>query len=125
MRRKRQCVYALSVRIHERVGTNIERVGVAIEFCKHRLDVLGAAHIEDGDFDAERAGRRLNIARLQEHERAIHVGENGQPSKARNNLAQQIESLADDIVSLNRQTSDVAARMREACDQSDGDGIAH
>jgi hypothetical protein len=67
----------------------------------------------------------LKIARLQEHERAIHVGENGQPSKARNNLAQQIESLADDIVSLNRQTSDVAARMREACDQSDGDGIAH
>ena len=87
-------------------------------------DVLSPPDVEREDLEAERAGRRLNLAQLQ---RGIGTGEIGKDSKSAqtgDNLAQELKSLAGSIGPLTRHAGNVAARSRQGRDEAAADRIA-
>ena len=56
-------------------------------------DVLRSPDFERGDFEAERAGRFLNLQHVQHGDRTAHIGHDRQPAKSGENLTQEFEAL--------------------------------
>ena len=50
-----------------------------------------------GDFEAERAGRRLNLAQLQHSAGGADVGHDRQPAETGDNFAQEFDALTGKI----------------------------
>jgi hypothetical protein len=65
---------------------------------------------------SERAG--LNLAHLQHGLGKANISYDCQPAKPGENLTQEFEPLAGKVGLLGRQSGDVAARLRQTCDQS-------
>src|SRR6516165_8897774 len=95
---------------------DVKRLCPTIERGEGRRDVLRSLNFERDSFKAELAGRRLSLLRLKHAERAPGIGQDCQPIKTGDGLAQQLESLRGDIDRLIRQAGNVAARPRETCD---------
>jgi hypothetical protein len=90
---------------------------------KAERDILGAPDFECIDLETERAGRRLSLAQLQYGERITDISQDRHSAETWNNLAQEFEPLASNIVRLKRQASDVAARSRQTGDQAVAHGV--
>src|SRR5262245_8981510 len=69
-------------------------------------------------FDAKLRSRGQDLARLLHSAGKSSIANDRQPAKARQRLAPQFETLADKVGRLDRQSSDIAARPREARDQT-------
>ncbi len=110
--------------INERVGTDIECVRAALERLEGGRDILRSPDFGCDDLKAERAGCCLNLAHLQHGDGTADIGQNRQSAKTGNNLAQNFEPLAGKIGLLDRQAGDVAARSRQARDQTGADRVA-
>src|SRR5580698_3427406 len=117
-RRQRQTADARLVADCERVGSDIESFDAAIESIEGGRDILGSPDFHSAGLDAERARRRLHLAHLQHDGRIARIGQYPETAEAGDNLAQEFETLAGAIRLLDRQSSDVAARSRQALDQA-------
>ncbi len=76
-----------------------------------------------GDLEAEVSSLNLNVAHFQHGRGIASIKQNCQPAQTRDNLTQEFEPLAVGIVLLDRQPSDVTARMRKARDEADANRI--
>ena len=65
-------------------------------------DILHTPNFHHGHREAERAGRRLNLAQIQQGDRIAGIGQNRQPAKRRDNPAQKLELFAGKIALLER-----------------------
>src|SRR5580704_16565026 len=117
-RRQRQTADARLVADCERVGSDIKSFDAAIESFEGGRDILGSPDFHSGGLDAERARRRLHLAHLQHDGRIARIGQYPETAEAGDNLAQESETLSGAIRLLDRQSSDVAARSRQAHDQA-------
>ena len=108
---------------NERIDHNIKCVRLALERLEGGRDILRSPDFECGDFEAERAGRGLDLAHLQHGCGIADIGHDRQPAEAGDNLAQEFEPLAGKIGRLDRQSGDVAARSRQTCDQAAADRV--
>ena len=109
--------------IYERVATDIKCIRAALERLEGGRDILRSPNFECRDFEAERAGRCLNLAHLQHGGGIANIGHDRQSAKTGDNLAQEFESLASKIGELDRQAGDVAARSRQTSDQAAADRV--
>jgi hypothetical protein len=71
-----------------------------------------------GQKDAERARGCLHIAHLQRRAGVADIGEDGEPPKTGNNIAQNFQSLGGEIVGLQRKAGHIAAPSGKACDKA-------
>ena len=69
-------------------------------------------------FEAEHACCGLDLAHLQHDEGIADIAQYSQPAKTGDNLSQEFKSLAGKLGRLLRQSSDVAAWSRQACDEA-------
>ena len=104
-------------------ATDIKCLRAALERLEGGRDILRSPDFECGDFEAERAGRCLNLAHLQHGAGIADIGHDRQPAETGDNLAQEFESLASKIGLLERQAGDVAARSRQTRDQAGADRV--
>jgi hypothetical protein len=63
------------------------------EGLERRSNIFEAPSFECDDIEAERLGRRLNLAHLQSADGITDIGQDGQPAHTGNNRAQEFESL--------------------------------
>ena len=112
------------LRVHERVANDIECVRAALERVEGGRDILRAPDFDACDLEAERAGRRLDLAHLRHGAGIAGIGQDRQPAQTGDNLAQDFEAFAGEIGRLVRQAGDVAARSRQARDQTGADRVA-
>ena len=75
-------------------------------------DILRSPYFKLGDFEAEGAGRNLDLSHLQHGLGKTDVRQDRHPAQIGTNLAQKFEPLAGEIVPLIRYSSDVTARSR-------------
>ena len=59
----------------ERIGRNVKRVRATIECSERGRDIVGSAHLQGHDLDAERVGRCLNRFDLALHHGIALVGQ--------------------------------------------------
>ena len=88
-------------------------------------DIFCSANFECIDFNIERAGGRLSLAQLQHAEGIIDIRHDRYSAKTWNNLAQNFDPLAGNIVGHARQAGDVAAGPDQAGDNAIGHGVPH
>ena len=67
--------------VHKRVGTDIKCICAALERLEGGRDVLGSPDFRCDDLEAERAGRRLNLAHLQHGVGIADIGQDRQPAE--------------------------------------------
>ena len=75
-------------------------------------DILRLPDFEREDFETERAGRRLNLARLQYGIGKADIDHDRQTAETGDDLAQKFEPLARQVSRQHRPAGDVAARSR-------------
>jgi hypothetical protein len=102
--------------VHERVVTDIERFHAAFKRVKCGCDVLGAKDFRCDRFEAKRAGRCLSLAHIQCGGGIAAIGHDSQTAQTRDNVAQQLKSLAGSVGLLQRQASGIAARSCKGLD---------
>jgi len=73
--------------------------------------------------EAERTGRCLSLTHLQHSGGIFHIANDRQPADIRENLAQNLESLADEVGGLNGQAGDIAARLCQRGDHAAPDWV--
>ena len=100
------------------VQTDIERIRAALERLEGGRDILPSPDFQRDDFEAEGAGRRLNLAHFQYGEAISNIAQDRQAAQARDHLAQDFKALGSQIGSLTRQSSGVAARSRQTGDKA-------
>ena len=114
---------ARAVGDNECIAHDVKCVRLGLERLEGGSDILRSPDFEWRDFEAERASRGLNLAHLQHGLGIANICHDCQPAEPGDNLAQKFESLAGKIGRLDRQSSDVAARSRQTCDQAAADRI--
>src|SRR6516165_606628 len=96
-------------------------------YCLERLErgcnILGSPDFEWRDFDAKPASHGLNLGHLQHALGKVSISYDCQPAEPGENLTQEFETLAGNIGRLSRQSSDVAAWSRQACDYACADRV--
>ena len=107
----------------ECIAHDVKCVRLGLERLEGGSDILRSPDFEWRDFEAERASRSLNLAHLQHGLGKANIGHDCQPAEPGDNLAQEFKSLAGKIGLLDRQSSDVAARSRQTCDQAAADRV--
>ena len=75
------------------------------------------------DYEAERASHSLNLVFLSHGCGVAGVKQDPQPAKFGNDVTQKFEPLASSIGRLDRDSSDIPARVREARDEADANWI--
>ncbi len=100
-----------------RVQTDIEGIRVGLERLEGGRDILPSPDFQRDDFEAEGAGRRLNLAHFQYGEAISNIAQDRQAAQTRDHLAQDFKALGSQIGSLTRQSSDVATRSRQTGDK--------
>ena len=76
------------------------------------------------DFQAERAGRRLDLTQLQHGERIADIAHDRETAQTGDDLTQKLEPLTSKIGPQGCEAGDVAPGPRETCDQACPDGVA-
>jgi hypothetical protein len=89
-----------------------------LERRESRRDVLCSPDFRCDDLKTELAGCGLGFAHIQRGVGIANICQYRQPAQTGDNLAQKLELLAGKIGLLVRQASDVAARARQARDQT-------
>jgi hypothetical protein len=84
----------------------------AIKGVEGGRDLLRSPDFDCGGLEAERAGRCLSLAHLQDSGGSADIGHDRQTAHTRDNLAQEFDSLASKIGDLERQACNIAARAR-------------
>src|SRR5262249_46976047 len=107
----RQNVDANPVGVNERVASNIKCIGAALERLDGGHDVLPSPDFQGRGFEAQRAGRCQNLGHLRQAEGIVRIAQNRQSAERWDDRAQQLDSLGSNIGRLQRQASDVAARL--------------
>ena len=115
---------ASAVGVNECIAHNVKCVRLCLERLEGGSNILCSPDFEWRDFDAERASRGLNLAHLQHGLGIANIDHDCQPAEPGDNLTQEFEPLAGKIGRLDRQSSDVAARSRQTCDQAAADRVA-
>ena len=69
------------------IADDMKSVNTTLERLNDRDDVLGALGIRDRDLDSQRAGGRLDLARLNHVARIVETGQDCQAPQVRNDLA--------------------------------------
>ena len=90
-RSERQRADKYPVRVHKRVGNDVQRVRSALEQLERRIDVRGLAHLRGCNVEAERPSRGLNVAHLQHSAGTAGIGQDRQPMETRDDLTQQLD----------------------------------
>ena len=85
---------------------------------KRGRDILRSPDFQCNGFEAELAGRCLNLAHLQRGGGIADIGDDRQSAQTGDNLAQEFDPLASEFGRLDRQAGHVAARPRQARDQA-------
>jgi hypothetical protein len=99
-RAERQRDDATAVGGNERSGDDVKCIRLGVERLKGRSNIPGASDFEWRDFDAERASRGLNLVHLEHGLGKANISYDSQPTEPGDNLAQEFESLAGRIGSL-------------------------
>jgi len=108
---------ASTVGLNECIAHNVKCVRLCLERLEGGSNILCSPDFEWRDFDAERASHGLNFAHLQHGLGKANISHDCQPAEPGENLTQEFEPLAGKIRLLVCQSSDVAARPRQTCDQ--------
>jgi len=104
---------AIEVRRDQRVNDDVERIGPPLDGLEGRSDILRPPDLERKHFDAEGAGRRLDLAHLRGGGGIVRFDHDCQPANLACKLAQQLNSLARDIGGLVGQARYVSTRSRQ------------
>src|SRR5262245_14476447 len=102
-----------TVGVNECISRNVKCIRCRLEPLECRCDILRSPDSEWCDFDAERAGHRLNLTHLEHGFGKASISYDRQPAEPGQNLTQELEALAGKIGRLDRQSSDVAAWSRQ------------
>src|SRR5262249_28774217 len=108
---------------NETSAHDVKRIRLGLERVECGSDILSSADRKWRDFDAERASRGLDLAHLQHGLGIAKIDQDCQSAKPGDDLTQEFEPLASKISRLERQSSDVAARFRQTCDQAAPDWV--
>ena len=103
--------------VRKRVDTDIKCVRAAFQRLEGGRDILRLPNFESVDFEAERGGRRLNLAHLPHNGGIVDIANDRQTAETVDDLAQEFKLLASDVGHLVRQAGGVAARSRQARDE--------
>src|SRR5947209_4677395 len=111
--------YLVLVRVHERFAQHVKSIWTPLlDTRQGRRNVIGEAQLEDFGLDIQRGCRRPDTACFKRKTAACDIGKRSKPAHVRDDLAQQIDTLACKIVRLHRQARDIAAGPRQALDQA-------
>src|SRR5262245_27715538 len=91
-----------SVATHETVNTDIKRLAAALNSIEGGSDVECAPGLQGVVFGTERDGCSLNLRQHQYGERLADIAQDRETAQARNNLAQELDSLAGKLIRLDR-----------------------
>src|SRR5262249_18464032 len=114
---------ASTVGVNERIAYNVKCVRLCLERLERGCNILGSPDFEQHDLDAETASDGLNLGHLQRALGKVSISDDCQPAQPGENLTQEFETLAGNIGRLTRQSSDVAAWSRQACDYACADRV--
>src|SRR5262249_5311008 len=103
---------------YERVATDIKRLGTTLDGLEAGHDVLGSPDFRCGDLEPECLGNCLHLTHLQHRGGIANIGHDRQSAETGDNLAQELDSLADKIDKLDRQAGDIATRSRQTSDKA-------
>ena len=95
-RAQRQGVVPNSIGVYEQIGHDIKCIGSTFERLDGGCEILCPPDGYGSLFEAERAGRRLNLTHLRHADATADAGHD-QPTETGNNLAQEVESLAGKV----------------------------
>jgi len=107
------------------VVTDVKCLHEAFERVERRPDILAAEDFRSFYFEAKRASRCLRFSHLQCGGRIATVTHDSYTAQTRDNVAQQLKSLAGSVGCLQRQASGIAARSREGFDHTGADRVSH
>src|SRR5258708_14992563 len=105
-RAKCRGIDANSVGVHERVDADIKCVCAALYRLEGGHDVLRSSDFDHDGLKPELSGRCLNLIPVQCAGWIVWIGQYRQPAQRRNNLAQELESLAGSVGLLLRWADD-------------------
>jgi hypothetical protein len=114
---------AYAIRNNELIDRDVKCVRSGLEGLERGRDILGTLDYEWRDFQTEHACRGLGLAHFKHGLGIANIEHDCQPVQLRDNLTQEFYSFAGKIVRLDRQSSDVAARLRKTCDQAAADRV--
>src|SRR5262249_28585256 len=109
---------ARAVSYDKLINCNVHCVGFGFEVLERRRDIVGPPYGNGNDFEAEPASLSLRFTHLQHGLGVVGIEQDGQSAKLRHNLTQDFNPLPSKLVRLDRQSSHVASRFREARDQT-------
>src|SRR5215813_5244827 len=99
-------------------------MSAALERLEGGRNILTSPDFEAVNFEPEHVSCCLNLGHLQNREGISGIGHDRQTAETRDNLMQELESFANKIGRLERQTGDVAARSRKARNESSAERIS-
>jgi hypothetical protein len=105
------------------INCNVNCVNFGFEVLERGRDIFRPPDSERNDFEAEPASLGLRLAHLQYRLGIVSIKQDGQSAQLRQNLTQEFNPLASKLVRLDRQSSHVAPRFRETCDETAADRI--
>src|SRR5712671_184892 len=88
-----QSVDMKPMRDHQRIGNDTQRLCSALEPFEGGRNIIRSPDFRSDNFEAESAGRCLNLAYFQDRGGIAEVGHDRQSAQTRDNLAQEFESL--------------------------------
>src|SRR5262249_52810907 len=97
-RGSRQDADANPVDEYQRLGTDNKRVGTASERLKGRYDILGPTDLRGDDLEPERVRGCLSVDHLCDGATGVCIGQDRQPTKTWDELAQKFEPFAGRFV---------------------------
>src|SRR5262249_32874999 len=112
-----------TVGVNERIAHDVKCVRLSLERLERGCNILGSPDFERRDLNAETASHGVNLGHLQHALGKVSISYVCQPAKPGENLTQEFETLAGNIGRLGRQSSDVAAWSRQACDYACADRV--
>ena len=119
----RAYVDACPVGEHERVDADIKGVNASFKSIEGGRDIVGAPDRQHGELKPERRGRCPHLAQFHHGIGKVCIGHDGPTAETGNKLAHESEPLAYGIGPLRRETRDVAAGSRLACNKAAADRV--
>ena len=108
---------------HDGIGRHIKCVRAGLERFNGGRDILDALDFEQDDIEVKGARRCRNFARLDDGTSSVDIRYDRQATETGDHLAQKLKTLAGRIGLLERQSGEVAARTRQANDDTGADRI--
>src|SRR5262249_26005210 len=100
--------------VHEGLSDNVKGVRAAFDTLERRSDILRALYSGGDDVQPDRGGGDSGFIHFLHGDGVTGIGDDRQPAHAGDDLAQQLNSLADNVAGLDRHSGDIAAGPRQA-----------